>query len=257
MSYDRARFYPVDGLELPSVTTFLGIIDKSGPLTHWAVNKERQAIELALLEVLTGTDGSDPNAILKAMDRALKGAKAMVREKDKAAAIGTAAHAWVEWRTRTLLGEDAGDEPKIPDASQWACEAWDTWRNEVDFTPLMVERVVTCKDCGYAGTTDWIGKVRGRMTLGDTKTSKGIYPEMFLQVTAYRHAARVNGIETEQAMILRLPKVETDPAFEAMVAPEIPIRAVQAALTLWRALRWLEGKPARTPRKAGQTMCAE
>jgi hypothetical protein len=50
---DTARFYPIDGQQYPSVTTVLGIIDKSGPLMGWAVKEERRAFEAALLEVLS------------------------------------------------------------------------------------------------------------------------------------------------------------------------------------------------------------
>jgi hypothetical protein len=32
---DSARFYTIEGQTYPSVTTFLGVIDKSGPLMGW------------------------------------------------------------------------------------------------------------------------------------------------------------------------------------------------------------------------------
>lgn len=236
-----ARFYPINGRELPSVTTVLGVIDKSGPLMHWSANMERRAFETALLNVLADKTKTR-DQVLDAVIGATNGTKAFLKEQDKAAAIGTAAHAYVEWLTRKMLGEKVGPEPQIPDASMIAVESWKDWARDVDFTPLMVERVVYCLECGYAGTLDWIGKVRGLITLGDLKTSKGIYPEMFLQARMYRHAAKRNGIDVEQCIVLRLPKTLADPTFEVMPCPDVPMSVPLGAIELWRWLRQIEGK---------------
>lgn len=242
---DRARFYKIDGAEYPSVTTFLGIIDKSGPLMHWSANMERRAFETALLDVLADTSKTR-DQVLDAVIAATRGAKAFLKTQDEAAVIGTAAHAWIEWRTRQMMGEKVGDEPVIPDGALVAVEAWKEWAQAVDFTPYVVERVVYCADCGFAGTLDWIGDVSGVCTLGDYKTSKAIYPESFLQNRAYRHAAKRLNLPTAQGMILRLPKTLDDlkaaVPFEAMVVPDTPLDDVLAALRLWRWQRRMAGK---------------
>lgn len=241
-TYDRARFYTIDGAEYPSVTTILDVLDKPA-LMWWAANLERQACETALLDVLGQEGAKDPLWVLGEMGKRLQGAKAFIREKDKAASTGTAAHAWIEWRTRQLLGEKVGDEPEIPEPAQWAVESWKDWAKEVDFQPIAAERVIYCSSCcGYAGTFDWIARVRDVVTLGDIKTSKAIYPEAFLQNIAYRHAAERLGLTTEQGLIVRLPKVTTDPTFETMVVPDIPLDDFTAALRLWKWKRRMEGK---------------
>lgn len=241
VAYDRARFYTIDGHKLPSVTTILSVIDKSGPLMHWATTLERKAFERAILDAL-----ADPtvkrDTVLDKVIQCLSGAKQHLRELDAAAAIGTAAHARIEWRTRKMLGEKVGDEPKIPDAAELAVMGWEDWCKEVEFTPVCAERVVHCLKCGYAGTIDWIATVRRIVTLGDYKTSKAIYPEAFLQNIAYRHAAAQQGMDTAQGIILRLPKTLADPAFEAMVVPEIPLTDFTAALKLWTWKRRMEGR---------------
>ena len=240
---DNARFYTINGMQYPSVTTILGVIDKSAPLMHWAVNQERKAFEAALLDVLSHDGARDPSYVLDRMATAISGQKAMLKEKDKAASIGTAAHALIEWHTRRMLGEDPGPEPKVPDAAAWAVEAWKDWAKAVDFTPLCAERVVYCEECGYAGTLDWIARVDGVLSLGDYKTAKAIYPEAFLQNRAYRHAAVKVGLsETVQGIVLRLPKTVDDPAFEAMVVPETPLEDFLSALRLWRWQRRMDGK---------------
>ena len=44
-------------------------------------------------------------------------------------------------------------------------------------------------------------------------------------------------------MILRLPKVVEDPAFEAMVVPDVPLPVFLSALTLWKWKRTMDGLP--------------
>lgn len=239
---DRARFYPIDGQQYPSVTTILDVLNKPG-LMYWAVNLERKAIETALLEVLGEPGARDPEWVLGEMANRLTAKKAFLKEQEKALNIGTAAHAYAEWATRKVMGEKVGSAPEIPEAAQWAVEAWKDWARSVSFKPLYCERAVYCKDCGYAGTFDWIAEVKGVVTLGDIKTSKAIYPESFLQNVAYRHAARKLGMDTVQGMILRLPKVTTDPAFEAMVVPETPLEDFLAVKRAWEWNRRMEGKP--------------
>lgn len=246
MAYkDGARFYTIEGQRYPSVTTLLSVIDKSGPLMHWSANMERRAFETALLNVLADTTMTRDN-VLNAVIAATSGAKAFLREQDKALTIGSALHAWVEWRARQMMGEKVGDEPVIPDEALIAVEAWKSWAAAVDFTPYVVERTVYCAECGYAGTLDWIGDVEGICTLGDYKTSKAIYPESFLQNIAYRHAARKLNLPTEQGMVLRLPKTLADLSaaspFEAMIVPEMPLDDFLAVKRVWEWKRKMEGK---------------
>ena len=242
---DTARFYTIEGHELVSVTTAISIVDKSAPLMHWSANQERRVFQTALLNVLADKTKTR-DQVLDAVIAATSGTKAFLKEQDEAAVIGTALHAWCEWRTRQMLGEKVGDEPEIPDAAMISVEAWKDWVKTVDFTPVMAERVVFCTSCGYAGTLDWVAKVRGVLTLGDYKTSKAIYAESLLQNQAYRHAARRCGIETDQGMVLRLPKTLDDlkaaQPFEAMVVPEIPQEDFLAVKRAWEWKRRMEGK---------------
>lgn len=258
---DRARFYEIERVKYPSVTTILGVIDKSGPLMHWAANQERAAFTEAAQQMLAELEAlvDDPakrrddfrRAVHGGLDTlvaATTGVKAMHKTSEKAKEIGTAAHALIEWHTRVLLGEKVGDPPaNIPDAAVWSVESWKEWAASVDFTPLVIERPVYCPECGYAGSLDWIGKVSGVVSLGDYKTSKAIYPEAFLQNIAYRHGAEKQGMPTEQGIILRLPKTVDDPAFEAMVVPDTPHEDFLAALRLWRWQRRMDGKPVGGP----------
>ena len=70
-----------------------------------------------------------------------------------------------------------------------------------DFRPefLMSEATVFNRTESYAGTLDFIARIRSsgdqlenagatRTLIGDIKTGKGVYPEVALQLAAYRHA---------------------------------------------------------------------
>lgn len=232
--WDRARFYPINGRELPSVTTILEILAKPG-LGPWYAREERRYFETAMLEVLSRPGARDPEYVLAAVAEAVSGLKAAEREKQKAATIGTAVHAGIEWELRARLGEDAGPEPLLPEAALWAREA--------ELEPLAIERTVYCEDCGYAGTLDLYARVKGVPTVLDWKSGKAIYPEAFLQNVAYRHAATCLGMAAEQGLIVRLPKALEDPAWEAMVVPEtITLKDFLAALRLWRWQRQMDGR---------------
>jgi len=245
-SWDRARFYTIAGHRWPSVTTILEVIAKPG-LGPWYAKEERRYFEAAMLEVLTHPGARDPEYVLTAVANAVTGVKAAEREKQRAAAIGMAVHAGIEWQLRARLGEDAGPEPRLPDAAVWAVESWKDWAQQVDLEPLAIERVVACATCGYAGTLDLYARVRGVLTVLDWKSGKAIYPEAFLQNVAYRHAATRQGWPSVQGLIVRLPKLVDDPAWEVMAVPEaLGLEAFLAALRLWRWQRRMEGKPVGT-----------
>jgi hypothetical protein len=239
----RDRFYTIDGQRLPSVTTVLDIIAKPA-LGPWYAKEERRYFETAMLEVLSRPGARDPEFVLAAVAEAVTGVKAADREKQKAAAIGTAVHAGIEWELRRQLGEDAGPEPRLPEAAAWAVESWKDWARSVSLEPLAIERTVYCLECGYAGTLDLYARVKGVLTVLDWKSGKAIYPEAFLQNLAYRHAATRAGLPSSEGLIVRLPKRLDDPAWEVMPVPTtLTLDDFLAALHLWRWQRVMNGQP--------------
>ena len=242
-SWIRDRFYTIDGCRLPSVTTVLDVIAKPA-LAPWYAKQERRYFETAMLEVLSKPGARDPEYVLSAVVDAIGGVKAADREKQRAATIGTAIHAGIEWQLRTCLGEDAGAEPVLPDAATWAIESWKDWAKSTALEPLAIERTVYCEACGYAGTLDLYARVEGVLTVLDWKSRRAIYPEAFLQNAAYRHAAARRGLRSAQGLIVRVPKLVDDPSWEVMAVPEtLVIDDFIAALRLWRWQRQMEGRP--------------
>jgi hypothetical protein len=241
--WSRARFYTIHGRQLPSVTTILDVIAKPA-LGPWYAKEERRYFEAAMLEVLARPGARDPEYVLSAVAEAVTGVKAADRERQKAAAIGTAIHAGIEWHLRTQLGEDAGHAPRLPEGAVWAVESWKDWAKSVDLEPLAIERTVYCELCGYAGTLDLYARVGGIPTVIDWKSGKAIYPEAFLQNIAYRHAAERLDLWSEQGLIVRLPKLVDDPAWEVMTVPEtVTLADFLAAGNLWRWQRRMDGQP--------------
>ena len=242
-AWDRARFYRIEGRDLPSVTTVLDIVAKPG-LAPWYAQQERRWFEAAMLEVLAKPGARDPEFVLAAVVEAVSGLKAADRERQRAVTIGSAAHAGIEWHLRTALGEDAGVSPVLPEAAAWAVESWKDWAKTVGLEPLAIERTVYCLGCGYAGTLDLYARVKGVLTVIDWKTGRAIYPEALLQNVAYRHAAAQGGMPAEQGLIVRLPRLPDDPAWEVMTVPEtLGLQDFRAALALWRWQRRMEGRP--------------
>src|SRR5215470_11253133 len=133
--WNRARFYTIHGRQLPSVTTILDVIAKPA-LGPWYAKEERRYFEAAMLEVLSRPGARDPEYVLNAVAAAVTGVKAADREKQRAATLGTAVHAGIEWHLRRVLGEDPGPEPSLPDPAAWAVESWRDWAASVALEPL-------------------------------------------------------------------------------------------------------------------------
>ena len=71
----------------------------------------------------------------------------------------------------------------------------------------------------------------------DWKSGKKVYPESFLQNAAYRSFLREMGHgDPKDGLIVRVPKVETDPEFEVVWCPpeEEALPTFYHALKLWK-----------------------
>jgi hypothetical protein len=231
--------YSIDGVDYPSVTTILQVIGKPA-LINWAAKMERE-----MVTEVSASLYQDAMELPKKLSRTawitsladrLGKTKASQKELAKAGEIGTQAHALIEWTLKAKMLEQPGSAPKISDKAQWSFMAWEDWARSVDLKPIHVEQVVYSEQYGYAGTLDLLAEVNGKLTVLDWKTGKAIYPESHLQNAAYRQAIREMGHgDPVQGIIVRLPKVDTDPQFEAAEAlPEKEcFDAFMHSLLLW------------------------
>ncbi len=216
------RFYHVDGQDYPSVTHILSCLNKPA-LVNWAASEERKLVSSVAADVhqeFAELKVTDRAKYLTLLESRLGKEKAHRKALTKASDIGTQVHHLIEWQMRQQLGLPVGDRPVVAEDAQWAVMAFEDWAKAVALEPLAVERIVYSASHGYAGTLDLLAKVEGVVTVVDFKTGKAVYPEAFLQNVAYQMAVGELGIDQPQrGVIVRLPKVQTDPAFEAVPVP--------------------------------------
>lgn len=221
-----SRAYEIDGESYPSVTTILGVISKPALVT-WAANQERTAVMDAAADLYLDLIKAQPmsrTTYLATLDTRIGKTKAHQRASQKALEIGSQAHQMIEHQLRKALGQTVGPEPRIVDEALWAYMAFEDWARAHEVRPVHIEQVVYSRTYRYAGTMDLLAYVDGELALVDFKTSKGVYAEYHLQTAAYRHALNEMGHgPVTNAYIVRLPKVQTDPAFEAVPSPSLDV----------------------------------
>lgn len=155
--------YRWDGKIVNSVTSILGILNKPA-LVHWAAN-------MAVDHLLAFPDDYEGAR------------KAHTTKKEDAADIGKIVHNYAE---KILTGKSV-KLPEDPKARRGAT-AFEKWAKEHKLEPFDLERRIMSLEHNYAGTTDYWGKVNGRLAILDFKTSAGMYPEFWLQTAGYEHA---------------------------------------------------------------------
>lgn len=124
------------------------------------------------------------------------------RISDEAKVAGSLAHDWVE---RNIAGETQ-DLPENKEACN-AVNAFIEWSKKVNPQWHASELIVGSQLHRFAGTLDAIATINGKLTLVDFKTSKAIYPENFIQLSAYQIALEeYQQITPQKRMVVRLPK---------------------------------------------------
>ena len=239
------RKYVIDGREYWSVTTILGVVNKPA-IGPWMAKMEREAvIEVACdmwdeLRRKSLTVIQDRTVYRTLLESRIGKQKAGDREKEKAGDIGTETHDYIDWYQRKLMGMNVGPAPKISDKALWAFLNYEEKARELQLLPMRTEQVVYSKKYEYAGTLDllaWIVKDgERRLMLGDYKTGKAIYPESMCQLSCYAYALAEMGLETPDiCMVIRLPKLETDPGPELKEVTNLEshFEAFLAAKKLW------------------------
>ena len=225
----RHYAHPLTGVEYPSVTTILSVLDKPA-LPRWA------AVEVATYAV----EHRESWAGLPARDAVELLKKAPWGKTKNAADAGTDAHAYCEARLK-------GEKAERPDASLFsplhgkAFENVDAILAELAPTAVAVEATAWSNAYGYAGTFDALVLINGELVLCDLKTSKGVYEEYALQLAAYRFADSIllpNGTEIPMPEIARCqiwhaPK-EGKHAVVEIRADFEEFEAFKAALAIWR-----------------------
>jgi len=198
--------YIKNNIEYPSVTTILGLLDKSGALTWWASGCAVDFIK-DNLEIIKNPES--PHAI----EQLLKDAKAaFTKTSEKAVDIGSQVHAAIE----KYIKEKKDLSGELLNEVQNGFLAFLEWekKNHVIWEQSEVEVIST--KYGFAGTADAIAIINGHRYLIDFKTSKAVYDEYRMQLGAYLLAWNEEyskDVKIENVAVLRLDKETGEPEF--------------------------------------------
>lgn len=208
ISIKGKRYYPCeDGVKRVSVTTvgkYIGIGTEA--LIDWAARTEKAAT-LEAVKLVYQWAGPDvpPDQFITMVEEHMGEAKAHVREKEKAADIGSQAHAMIQWTLRNEVGLPPGSRPPMSDPAELAFMAWEDWWRKSGLKALRVEQYLWHDRYGYAGQVDLIADGDG-LELWDWKSSNYIVQDHHVQVAAYLNMLRLWRPEVTRAFLLRVPK---------------------------------------------------
>lgn len=185
------RYKLADGTRVPGTTTILGILNKPA-LVGWANRM--------------GLEGIDTTKYV-----------------DAAARVGTLIHYMVECDLK-------GEEPDFSDYTSNEIDKAENafikyleYRDGHILEPILIEEPLVSEKYRYGGTIDFYGLEDSVPTLLDIKSGKAIYPEMLIQVVAYRQLVLEQGHPVERLRILRIGRSE-DEGFEQRIVGQIPER---------------------------------
>lgn len=155
MARPKAGYY-LDGKRVPGTTTIIGRFKESGGLIHWAWQ--------------CGVDGIN------------------YREaRDSAATAGTLAHDMIENLIHGRPLEDVKGPEELLALARKGVEAFVEWKEQSRIEIVATEMSLVSKEYRFGGTPDAIGKTPAGHVLLDWKTSNRVYPDMLIQLAAYRH----------------------------------------------------------------------
>lgn len=180
----------------PSVTGILGVIAKP-QLTKWASQRTIEYIKKRLGEY-ESSQGAPPFTIdTKHLHSWCDDAEEGWQDTESTS-IGSLAHRFLEAELRYRAGEGPRPErPKVDpvlapdftagmiDMANNSITAGLSFFDEHEIRPIMLERVLFHPTDAYIGTVDFVGYVDGELVIGDHKTSKRLYSEYWIQLSAY------------------------------------------------------------------------
>jgi len=250
------RFYLIDGVEYPSVTTIISGVTPKPFLTKWAVGQYREAVSRSLMQKV-GVPVND-QGVGRILDEAQESADAHM---GWAIGVGTTVHQILHgFNTRPetsrlaydgfVAGNDGDDINEVMlDAGidpvgdkqyvQNCIDAWFAWQEKhSDFNVVKSEQLVWEGTNGYAGTLDAILDSNGKQHVLDVKTG-GIYKEHGMQVAAYAYAwEQMHGTTIENCYLLRLNRNTAAYEFRQVIDwRAVFFEAFRPATQLWKFMK--------------------
>lgn len=186
------KYFTVDGVLVPGVTTVLGILAKPA-LVPWANKLGLQGIDVS-------------------------------KYVDSLADVGTLAHRIVEAYLKKEEVDYLDYTPNQRTLAENAAKKFFEWEKKNDFSVIKSELQLVSEKYYFGGTCDIYANLNGKKTLIDIKTSKACYAEHFTQVAAYKILLEESGYPVEDAKILRIGREEAE-GFDVKDVPMIDVHA--------------------------------
>jgi hypothetical protein len=233
-STSRGRVYTWKGETFWSVTTIIGNGLPKPALLPWGIKTVAEyavANHKVLADMLRRRRGQPQPDRQAAIDW-LKGAP--YRDREKAADLGSLIHARIE---SLILGKP---EPAVPPLARGYLDAFDLFVAEWEPEFEAAEFTVYSRGEWYAGTGDWLARFRrapqfGRV-LGDSKTGRDVYPEVALQLSAYRNGEFIGMPDGTEAP---MPSVDTCMVLHLRADGTYSLVPVDAGPEAFRAFKYV------------------
>jgi hypothetical protein len=169
---EKRHIHQLDGKNLNGITTILSVIAKPA-LIQWSANMAVDFIQ----NNATVVGGEDWDALLKEARTAHR------KKKEKAGDIGTEVHQAVEDYIKSkIVGAPDGINKEIV---QKSLDNFIEFARGYNVKFLFSERNLYSRKYGIGGIVDFVCEIDGETWIGDVKTASGIYPENWLQMSAY------------------------------------------------------------------------
>jgi len=176
----RGHWYKIDGQRVDGVTTLIRDGLPKPALMYWSARTVAEYVA-DNLDVVAGMAGMDRESIVAA----LKEVPWTLR--DAAAAKGTEVHTYAERLAR-------GEEVDVPEHIAGYVESAVAFLDDYQIETIRVEAAVGSRRWRYAGTADLIAAItlpdgrRCRAVLDYKTSASGVWPDVSLQLAAYRNA---------------------------------------------------------------------
>lgn len=129
---------------------------------------------------------------------------------DDKASIGTLAHQMVQDHLLKVDTDVSDYSPKQVSQAENSVLSYFEWEKNHTIKPILIEEKMVSELHQYGGQLDIYAYLDDIPTLIDLKTGSGIYPEMGVQLSAYRQLLIEGGHDIEQCMILNIGRDETE-----------------------------------------------
>ena len=167
--------YTLNGKKIPSVTTVIGRFKNATGLIIWSNKLGLQGINY-------------------------------FDELNKASETGTDLHDLAEMHIKGEQYELPDDETVIHCFNQFL-----EWWDNLDCKVIWTEKKMGSKELKVGGCPDLLISVDNKNTLVDFKTSKAVYSDMIIQLSAYAYLIKeTDGINIDNAIIVRFPKEDNE-----------------------------------------------